>query len=251
MVKEAAPGMRQRSADHIMRFLVGLLLSALFLTPAGAQPRPPGYAEAAQAFHGLGPESRIMLQVLLTAAGYWSAVPNENFSLRLFKAIQNFQVANGFPADGAVRVPIVERLIGEARPLLTLWKIELRMHPITKRRLWVPVGLLSMTDRDNEGIVYKDPNTRAMLFHEFFPNTELAHMYQGRLDAMVREGRTIHFKIMKDNFFVISSTTPDGIDSYMRYHRLGGGAYGFYLIWKNASGNVHAERHPDFSVLMG
>ena len=41
-------------------------------------------------------DERMKLQVLLTAAGYWLAVPDADFSTRLFNAISRFEVDNGF-----------------------------------------------------------------------------------------------------------------------------------------------------------
>ena len=41
-------------------------------------------------------DERVKLQVLLTAAGYWPAVPDAAFNTRLFNAILKFEVDNGF-----------------------------------------------------------------------------------------------------------------------------------------------------------
>jgi serine protease Do len=71
--------------DHGRRAATGLaiLLAALVCggPPALAQVRPLGYVEAASTFQStFNVEQRLFFQVLMTAAGYWNAVPNENFN---------------------------------------------------------------------------------------------------------------------------------------------------------------------------
>ena len=58
----------------------------------------PGYVQAEEAFVHMTLDQRLKLQRLLAAAGYWPAVPDADFSARLFDAILRFQVDNGFAA---------------------------------------------------------------------------------------------------------------------------------------------------------
>ncbi len=62
-----------------------------------------------------------------------------------------------------------------------------------------------------------------------------------------QEGGKIHYRVIRDGWFVISATTPDGIDHYMRYHQDGTHVTGFTLSWNNNNGNVAGER---IAVLM-
>src|SRR5208337_3207450 len=61
-------------------------MSIILVRPAeiAAQTQLPGYAQAEDAFMRLTLDERIKLQVLLTAAGYWPAVPDADFNTRLF-----------------------------------------------------------------------------------------------------------------------------------------------------------------------
>ena len=70
---------------------------------AAAQSQLPGYAQAEDAFMRLTLDERVKLQVLLTAAGYWPAVPDAAFNTRLFNAILKFEVDNGFAPLGILR----------------------------------------------------------------------------------------------------------------------------------------------------
>jgi hypothetical protein len=85
-----------------MRRLLVLTVMLLAAVPAVAQKRPPGYAAAATQFEALTVEQRLRLQVLLTAAGYWPAVPNVNFNGRLFEAITTFQRESNYYPNGQI-----------------------------------------------------------------------------------------------------------------------------------------------------
>ena len=75
-----------------------------------AQTKLPGYAQAKDAFMHLTLDERDKLQVLLTAAGYWPAVPNADFSTSLFNAILQFEVDNRFVPLGVLNNQQMDRL---------------------------------------------------------------------------------------------------------------------------------------------
>ncbi|MGA2637681.1 peptidoglycan-binding domain-containing protein [Methylocella sp.] len=85
-------------------FFAGLIGAFIATTISIAAPTTPqGYREAEQVFlTNYSVEQRLDLQIMLTAAGYWIAVPNENFSQRLFESIKRFQSENGFATDGVI-----------------------------------------------------------------------------------------------------------------------------------------------------
>ena len=60
------------------------------LAPVSAQTVQSNYVQAEVAFSHLTLDQKLKLQVLLTAAGYWPAVPDADFSARLFNAILRF-----------------------------------------------------------------------------------------------------------------------------------------------------------------
>ena len=66
---------------------------------------------------------RFKLQVLLTAAGYWPAVPDAAFNTRLFNAILKFEVYNGFAPLGILTSEQMDRLMAIAGPYLNAWKV--------------------------------------------------------------------------------------------------------------------------------
>ena len=72
--------------------VIGVLL---LLSPGSvrAGATPPGYETARAVFLQLDEYQRVRLQIILTAAGFWPAVPNKSFSDRLFSAIVKFSFA--------------------------------------------------------------------------------------------------------------------------------------------------------------
>ncbi len=221
---------------------IALLMGAT--TGSAQTARPPGYVEAEAVYQSaLTAENRVFLQVLLTGAGYWNAVPNENFNGRLYRAIQRFQQENGFAANGILNKTQLERLTTVAGPLFGQWGFRKVAHP-TRRNvtIWVPLGLGLRAERNEHGLRYTDPRNRLRLDFTTVPNVGISANYAAVVANVAQQGAKIHFRTMKDGWFVISATTPDGVDWYMRYHQDGGNVTGFTLSWNNANGSISGER---------
>ena len=107
-------------------------MRALALGDRGGRCRPqlPGYAQAEDAFMRLTLDERVKLQILLTAAGYWPAVPDADFSTRLFNAILRFEVDNGFVPLGILTGEQMDRLMAIAGPYLNAWQFQIVRHPV-------------------------------------------------------------------------------------------------------------------------
>jgi hypothetical protein len=112
-----------------------VILSMLPVEP-NAQTRAPGYAEAENAFTQLNIDQRVKMQILLTAAGYWQAVPNVDFSTRLFKAICQYEADNGFVPLGIINNEQMDRLVSIGGSFLTggaLSRLGIRIRGLTAR----------------------------------------------------------------------------------------------------------------------
>lgn len=226
---------------------LSMILSAV-ASPAAAQARPPGYFEAEQAYQTvLGAQQRVFLQVLLTGAGYWNAVPNENFNGRLFKAIQSFQSENGFAANGIFSTQQLDRLFALAMSKYELWGFSKVQHPFRRVSLWVPLGLGLQPNRNEFGIRYNDPQGRLSVDFTTVPNVPITANYAAMLANIAKENGQVHFRVIKDGWYVVSASTPDGLDHYLRYHQDGTNVTGFTLSWRNASREISGER---IAVLM-
>jgi hypothetical protein len=226
-----------------MRRVCVLLFLMLAALPAAAQKRPPGYAEAAQQFESLTVDHRIRLQVLMTAAGYWPAVPNVNFNGRLFEAVKTFQRENGYVPDGQIDETQLRHLADVAAPLLRLWDFHVVTHPYRNVKIWVPFGLGLRAERTKEGWVYKEPSNRVQVGFINFPSVPVERGYPGLVNKKMQDGDDIHYKIMKNGFMAISATSRDGTDQYMRFHNDGEGSTGFMLLWaSDPARDLHVER---------
>jgi S1-C subfamily serine protease len=218
-------------------------MASTAIEPVRAQSRSQGYSEAERAYQtGLSPRQRIFVQVLLTGAGYWNAVPNENFNGRLFRAIQTFQQENGFVSNAIFNEAQLDRLFSIAGPKFDQWGFSKVQHPSRRVGIWVPLGLGLRAVRNEFGLQYTDPQDRLRLDFTTVPNVAIAANYAAVLTNIVQEGAKIHFRIMKDGWFAVSATTLDGTDYYLRYHQDGSNVTGFTLSWINKNGNISGER---------
>jgi serine protease Do len=232
-----------------MKRLLICAMSAVFgimaLTTASAPvySKPAAYEEAARAFQSETTiEQRLIFQVFLTAAGYWNAVPNENFNHRLYEAIQKFQGENGYNPDGVITGAQIKRLSNIAFPMLDLWGFQAVTHPYRRVTIWAPLGLGLRATRNQFGLSYDDPQKRIHLDFTTVPNVSINANFDAVLANALKNGAYIHYKVFKDGWYVISASTPDGVDWYFRYHQDGSNVTGFTLSWNNAHGNISAER---------
>lgn len=225
-----------------MRWVLLVIAFFTMAEPAVAQRRPPGYQQAEQSFSQLTVDERIKLQVLLTANGYWPAVPNVNFSNRLLEAISNYQRDYGRIPNGAVDADLFGQVLSSAMPLLQTWNLRAIPHPTRGHPIWVPLGLGLVAKRDGNGIAWSDPQGRTSLAYSYFGGTTLITNYQSVLDKVLSEGGRIHYKILKPDFFVVSMSTANGLDAYIRFHEDGRGVLGFFLFWKSSETHLHMER---------
>jgi serine protease Do len=212
--------------------------------PSWAQPqtRPPGYDEAAQAFHGLDLSDRINRQILMTTAGYLSAVPNESFNQRIFDNIARLQADHGYPQTGWLTREQAERLVNIAMPYLDYWGFRTVPHPErNKRSIWVPLGLGLLSQRTETGLTFRDPDSDLVLSYDFFPNVSVGNLYEHTLAKLVQAHTEIHYKVSRKQFFAISSYR-DRVSSYARYHQDGHGVLGFTLTWGDAAIALQGER---------
>ncbi len=222
-------------------FTVGVLASLCASLPARAE--PPGFYEAQRAFEGsLEPPLRQLLQVWLIAGGFSNSVPNERFSTRTFHALQSFEAQNGFVANGMLDKPQVQRLAAIVDPMFAQWGFQRIALPGHSAAIWVPFGLNLEVRTTDKGYRYKDRQGRFDLALLALPNVTLRATYDTLVEKEVALGTTIHFKAIKDDWFVLSTTKVDGTDHYYRYHQEGAFLTGFAMDWNNAAGNINAER---------
>ena len=226
----------------IMRFVIALMTFLATVAPARTQPWAPEFVQSEQAFNSLPVDTRITFQVLLTAAGYWPAVPNVTYSGRLNGAVRRFQIDHGFRPTGMLNAAELDKLIDVAAPMLNMWEFQSVGHPDHGRPIWVPFGLGLQVERVDGGIRWRDVYRRVSLLYTYKPNRTVESAYQSALSAFIRSGAAIEFKVARRDFYAISADGADGIDSYTRYHQDGTGVLGFLLTWRRDAVDLHIER---------
>jgi serine protease Do len=225
--------------------LVWLLIGPFALIgtiEAVAQTEPPGYAQAQNAFMRLTLDQRVRLQVLLTAAGYWPAVPDADFSIRLFNAVLRFEVDNGFVPLGILNQAQMDRLMAVAGPYINSWRFELVTHPLTNSQIWVPVGLPLAEEATRTGLRFVNQPLGVVLTYDYFPEFRLRKSFESLYTKLEQEGAKIYYsKLYRDEFFVLSYSDGNR-DAYIRYHQMGQGGVGFSLYWNHEATDAHIER---------
>ncbi|MCX8255177.1 putative serine-type endopeptidase with a peptidoglycan binding-like domain protein [Beijerinckiaceae bacterium RH AL1] len=222
---------------------IALALLAALSWPLAAHAAPPGFYEAQAEFEGVfNVRLRQLVQLDLIAGGYSNAVPTEHFTTRTFKAVQQFQSDNGFAPTGRLDGPQIDRLVQVSNGPLGLWGFRKVVFPGRSATIWVPEGL-GLDEKDNgTGLHYSDRQARLWLDFVAVGGKSLPGVHDGLLADQARKGWELHYQAMKDDWFVISTTSPNGHDHYYRYHQDGDAVVGFALEWDNAAGNVNAER---------
>jgi serine protease Do len=212
------------------------------LAKVAAETQLPGYAQAEDAFMRLTLDERVKLQVLLTAAGYWPAVPDADFNTRLFNAILRFEVDNGFAPLGVLTGEQMDRLMAIAGPYLNAWRFQIVRHPMTNSQIWVPIGLPLTEESTATGLTFFNRPLGVALTYDYYPQFTLRLSFESLRNKLERSGATIYYsKLFRNEFFVFSYS--DGItDAYIRYHQTGRGGVGFTLTWSHAATDAHIER---------
>lgn len=222
---------------------VVLAVMALLSAPASAQTRGDDpYFNAAQAsFNGLQVDTRLWLQLFLTSAGHWPAVPNVTYSRRLFDATQQFQLSRGEAPTGILTKPQIDQMLASASSVLTGWRMRWVPHPTRGRQLWVPIGLDLQATRTDLGVDLREPRNRFRLKFNAIPSATVKATYDATLREMVGSGDTINFKVLRNDFFVITGN-QGRYSRYVRYHTDGDSILGFDMSWSDDDAPVYGNR---------
>lgn len=201
--------------------------------------RPPGYAQAQSVFDGLGSENKIILQVMMTAAGFWWQIPSRDYGQHLFEATQTYQSAIGDPPTGVFTKAEMEELIRLSEPNLRYWGFAEVPHPLRGRPIWMPLGIGGKLERRGDNISFTANDLD--LDYRYLPDAPLEASYRYMLDKLGREGQTILYHVMRNGFFAINAE-KNGRSEYLRYHQDGDGLLGFTLFWQSNNAPLYGNR---------
>ncbi|MDR1827900.1 MAG: peptidoglycan-binding protein, partial [Methylobacteriaceae bacterium] len=233
-----------KSLRTMNRVLIWLML-ALCLSglPVFAQ-NDHAYDMAKDRFSSLSWKDRILLQQCLVATGHWNAVPNDNFSKRLYQAITKFQSDYGFVPNGYLSDETITLLTRQASLLFHIWGFQEVQHHQRPRKLWVPMGLaLSRQISEPYELNLAGPAELGDVSVRYsYHSGTVKGAYEAFLSTFKGTSVVIHYSTQKSDFFVVSFSFPGGRDGYLRFHRDGSGVIGFIILWNNRLLNVFGER---------
>ena len=192
-------------------WLVSYPLVFSSLAKVAAETQLPGYAQAEDAFMRLTLDERVKLQVLLTAAGYWPAVPDADFNTRLFNAILRFEVDNGFAPLGVLTGEQMDRLMAIAGPYLNAWRFQIVRHPMTNSQIWVPIGLPLTEESTATGLTFFNRPLGVALTYDYYPQFTLRLSFDSLRNKLERSGATIYYSKLSgtsSSFFPIPTGSP-------------------------------------------
>jgi hypothetical protein len=218
-----------------------LVAAMLAFSRAFAGTAPPGYTAAHAAFVNLNEFQRVQLQIKLTAAGFWPAVPNKGFSERLFDAIASFQRANAFAPTGTLDFAENLRLNAVAEPVLASWGFQAIPHPFRGTPLWVPMGLGLRTERTAAGLRFTDSAGHLRLDFEYYPRP-LTLAYTDWMNHVIADGDRVDFSRIKPDFFAIATGNASNRGRYIRFQQDGHGILGFALTFDGNDWPLHGDR---------
>jgi S1-C subfamily serine protease len=226
-----------------MRWRAASVGLALLLTPVAlhAQTPDPYFSPAQAAFLNLKPDTRLWFQVVLTSAGHWPAVPNIAYSRRLFEATKQYQLSRGELPTGILTEAQVSSMFASASSVLDGWRLRWVPHPVRGRQLWVPMGLNLEVRKTDLGVELKEPANRFRMKFNYIAAAGVRTTYETTLREMVGSRDHINYKVLKDDFFVITGN-QGRYNRYVRYHADGDGILGFDMGWSSDDAPVYGNR---------
>jgi S1-C subfamily serine protease len=227
----------------VKRMFATAIATALLTFPVLAQTSRdrPYFHDASLGWNQLDPYQRVRLQVYLTADGYWSGVPNQDFGKRLYDAMSKFQADHGFPVAGMLTKDQIDVLMKEAEPILRMWGLQEVQHPDRGVPIWVPMGLGLAQNRTPTGYEFNDPQKRVFLAYKYLAGVDLKQVHDFLLQQAQTEGETLHYQVLRKDFFVVA-VYKNGITRYMRYHQTQNGLLGFVFAWNDDGAKIYGER---------
>jgi len=192
--------------------------------PALAQPAPavrapaPAAVEAARAaFEALPEAERRAIQESLIWSGDYSGMADGTFGRQTFEAIAAFQRRAGRPATGIPAAADRAALQAGLKSALSAAGFEILTDARTGVRIGVPSRLLvRQGDNSAGGSRWQSPDGKITLDTRVAPaDATLESLYERNL-AIKTPGRTVTYKVLRPDFFVIAGETPTG-KFYTRY----------------------------------
>jgi serine protease Do len=205
------------------------------------QTRSPALVQAEQNFDRFSERDRVLLQLMLIAAGSSNAVPNPQFTQRTFDSIRSFQTSAGFQPTGSLDQQQISTLRSTAGQVLRQWQMRVVSLPTTQHTLWVPTGFGITSERVEAGLSFAN-NDRSLTFSFLhFQSADFANALPTMRQIVNRNNGRITFELARQDFVVLSYDNSETSKGYMRFQRDVRGMSGFIMQWRTDRPGVRGD----------
>lgn len=204
-------------------------LAVLFLlVSAGASQAD--YKSSKTWFNEMSYQERIRTQFLLVFTGDYGAIVDGTFGKLTYRALTSFQKNREYTPDGVLDAAELLVLQRDGLDLVKRVGFETRNEASTGITLGVPMKLFEAPS----------PSKRGQRWQAYDGSIELETLRVARSETAYRDlfrrltrtdgGRTIDYKLLRNDYFVVSGTN-EGRDFYVRMMKTSTDSRGFSLSW--------------------
>ena len=203
--------------------VLGLLIAAALVPPAGAQAPDPALQAAMRAFDALPEAERKAIQTDLIWTGHLNSTATGTFGPLTFRAVNAFKGAQG-SGDGLLAAAERQALARAAQTARTAAGFVLLTDERSGVRLGIPQKLLTKRDANTlGGSRWQSADQRVTLDTSATPPGEtLPALFEKATAPNPNIQRRVTYKLLRPDFFVIAGETPSG----KFYRRVAGGPAG-------------------------
>ncbi|POF28582.1 serine protease [Roseibium marinum] len=183
-------------------------------------------------FYDLEWPERIRVQHLLVFTGDYVAIVDGAFGKHTYNALTSFQKHRDFQQDGVLASNQMQVLERDGLDLVNRLGFEIRKDAAAGLSLGIPVKLFEPPSPTRRGSRWRAYDGSIELETLAVPHDETAYGDLFKRLSKSRQGRTIDYKKLRNDFFVVSGE-QDGRDFYLRVMKTSGDSRGFSLAWES------------------
>ena len=188
------------------------------------------YQQAKSYFDSLDTDAKISITLSLIGTGDFDGLLDYGFTKRMYRAVNAFKAREGLASDGILMKSEIDLLSSKAGPFFEALGLQYYSHPITTSKLFVPRSVFDSQITTSRGFAFeRNDNNLSLSFDAYF-NSEKTFLELYDLVTRVSPQRQIEYKIIHDNFFVVSGV-HNGRNFYTWMSATRASSTGFTLSW--------------------
>lgn len=206
-------------------------LLAVFLLFVSAGSSLADYNQSKAWFNEMTYQERIRTQFLLVFTGDYASIVDGTFGKLTYNALTTFQKHREYEPDGVLDPAELLVLQRDGLDLVKRVGFETKNDASTGITFGVPVKLFEPPTPGERGQRWQAYDGSIALETLRVPHTETAYKDLFRRLTWTGDGRTVEFKLMRNDYFVVSGQ-KDGRDFYARIMKTAADNRGFSLSWE-------------------